>query len=36
LRLGPDSGPKDLAYLGFGDTGTIALGPARITLSVLG
>jgi predicted acyl esterase len=35
LRLGPDSGPKDIAYLGFGDTGSIALGRARITLSVL-
>jgi predicted acyl esterase len=35
LRLGPDSGPKDIAYLGFGDSGTIGLGPARITLSVL-
>jgi pimeloyl-ACP methyl ester carboxylesterase len=35
LRLGPDSGPRDIAYLGFGDSGTIALGPAKITLSVL-
>jgi ABC-2 type transport system ATP-binding protein len=35
LRLGPDSGAQDIAYLGFGDSGSIALGPARINLSVL-
>jgi predicted acyl esterase len=35
LRLGPDSGAADIAYLGFGEAQSISLGPATITLSVL-
>lgn len=35
VRLGQDSGFDDVAYLGFGDSGSIALGPPTIRLSVL-
>jgi predicted acyl esterase len=35
LRLGPDSGATDIAYLGFADQKSISLGRATITLSVL-
>jgi hypothetical protein len=35
LRFGPDSGPADLAYLGFADQGSIALGAASLTLRSL-
>jgi esterase/lipase len=34
IRFGADGGP-DLAYLGFGDTGSISLGPAFLTLQTL-
>jgi hypothetical protein len=34
VRFGPEGGP-DLAYLGFGDQGTISLGPAFLTLQTL-
>jgi hypothetical protein len=34
VRFGGDGGP-DLAYLGFGDQGTISLGPAFLTLQTL-
>ena len=34
VRFGGDGGP-DLAYLGFGDRGSIALGPAFLTLQAL-
>jgi esterase/lipase len=34
VRFGADGGP-DLAYLGFGDTGSISLGPAFLTLQTL-
>jgi predicted acyl esterase len=36
LSLGPDSGSADIAYLGFGDSGSISLGPPTIRLKVLG
>ncbi|HST16186.1 MAG TPA: CocE/NonD family hydrolase [Gaiellaceae bacterium] len=35
VRFGPDSGPADLAYLGFADQGSIALGAASLTLRAL-
>ncbi|HET8606512.1 MAG TPA: alpha/beta fold hydrolase [Gaiellaceae bacterium] len=35
LRLGPDGGSSDLAYLGFGATGTIRLGAAFLNLQTL-
>lgn len=35
LRLGPDGGPSDLAYLGFGDAGSISLGAAFLNLQTL-
>jgi predicted acyl esterase len=35
VRLAPDSGAADPAYLGFGDAGSIAYGRPTITLSVL-
>lgn len=35
VRFGPDSGPADLAYLGFPDQGSIALGAATLTLRAL-
>jgi predicted acyl esterase len=35
VRFGPDSGPSDIAYLGFGDSGSISLGGAMINLRVL-
>ncbi len=35
LRLGPDSGGADLAYLGFGDQTSISLGPAELALQAL-
>jgi predicted acyl esterase len=35
LRLGPDGGAADLAYLGFGRAGSIALGPASLSLRAL-
>jgi esterase/lipase len=34
VRFGGDGGP-DLAYLGFGDSGSISLGPAFLTLQTL-
>jgi ABC-2 type transport system ATP-binding protein len=34
LQLGPDGG-ADIAYLGFGDSGSIALGPAVLSLQAL-
>jgi predicted acyl esterase len=35
LRLGPDGGTADPAYFGFGATGSIALGPATLSLRTL-
>ena len=35
VKFGADGGTADLAYLGFGSTGTIALGPAFLQLQVL-
>jgi predicted acyl esterase len=35
IRFGPDGGPRDIAYLGFGDQGSISLGPAYLTLQAL-
>jgi esterase/lipase len=35
LRFGPDSSGADLAYLGFGDQTSIALGPASLSLQTL-
>ncbi|HEY6052758.1 MAG TPA: alpha/beta fold hydrolase, partial [Gaiellaceae bacterium] len=35
LRLGPDGGTADLAYLGFGDPGSIGLGAAFLNLQTL-
>ncbi len=35
LRLGPDGGTADPAYFGFGSGGSIALGPALLTLQTL-
>jgi pimeloyl-ACP methyl ester carboxylesterase len=35
VQFGPDGGGTDLAYLGFGDTGTISLGPAFLSLQTL-
>lgn len=35
LRLGPDGGRADLAYLGFGDAGSITLGAAFLDLQTL-
>jgi esterase/lipase len=35
VTFGPSSGSADVAYLGFGDEGSIALGPAVISLQVL-
>ncbi|HEY6018270.1 MAG TPA: hypothetical protein VIU16_15900, partial [Gaiellaceae bacterium] len=35
LRLGPDGGRSDLAYLGFGDSGSASFGPASLTLQTL-
>jgi len=35
VRFGPDSGPGDLAYLGFADQGSINLGGASLTLRAL-
>jgi len=35
IRLGPDSGPLDIAYLGFADQKTISLGKATLTLQTL-
>ncbi|MGI8421493.1 MAG: alpha/beta hydrolase [Gaiellaceae bacterium] len=35
VRLGADGGPGDIAYLGFGDSGSIALGKPTLRLSVL-
>ncbi|HSP71275.1 MAG TPA: hypothetical protein VLN26_02840, partial [Gaiellaceae bacterium] len=35
LRLGPDGGTSDLAYLGFGDSGSIRLGAAFLNLQTL-
>ncbi|MGZ4353170.1 MAG: alpha/beta fold hydrolase, partial [Gaiellaceae bacterium] len=35
LRLGPDGGTFDLAYLGFGDSGSIRLGAAFLNLQTL-
>jgi esterase/lipase len=35
VRFGPDSGLRDPAYLGFGDSGSIALGPAFLQLQAL-
>ncbi|MFL5929177.1 MAG: alpha/beta hydrolase [Gaiellaceae bacterium] len=33
--FGPDGGRADLAYLGFGDSGSISLGPASLSLQTL-
>ena len=35
LRLGPDSGAQDVAYLGFADQTSISLGSADLTLQAL-
>jgi len=35
IRFGPDSGPLDIAYLGFADQKSIALGAATLTLQTL-
>jgi esterase/lipase len=35
VTFGPSSGSADVAYLAFGDEGSIALGPAAISLQVL-
>jgi predicted acyl esterase len=35
LRFGPDSGNKDIAYLGFADQKSISLGPAYLSLQTL-
>lgn len=35
VRFGPDSGASDVAYLGFGDSGSISLGPAFLQLQTL-
>jgi alpha-beta hydrolase superfamily lysophospholipase len=35
VEFGPDGGRSDLAYLGFGDSGTISLGAASLSLQTL-
>lgn len=35
VQFGPDGGGTDLAYLGFGDSGSIQLGPAFLSLQTL-
>lgn len=35
IRFGPDSGPLDIAYLGFADQKSISLGAPTLTLSTL-
>jgi esterase/lipase len=35
VRFGPDSGPLDIAYLGFADQKSISLGPATLALKTL-
>lgn len=35
IRFGPDSGPLDIAYLGFADQKSITLGAATLTLATL-